>query len=44
MNAGKPVEQKIVRNVNGAALSLLLAVSLALLLTDLEKLIPPAFR
>jgi len=42
--AGKAVDQKIVRGVNGAAISLLIAVSLGLLLSDVEKLIPASFR
>lgn len=41
---GKPLNQRIVRTINGTALSVLLVLSLALLLGDIEKLIPPAFK
>mmetsp|Transcript_12390 Transcript_12390/g.30365 ORF Transcript_12390/g.30365 Transcript_12390/m.30365 type:complete len:471 (-) Transcript_12390:64-1476(-) len=41
---GKPLDQRVVRGINGTALSVLIVLSLALLIGDLEKLIPLSLR
>jgi len=41
---GKAVEPRTMRRINGVAISVLLAISLGLLFTDIEKLVPLSWR